>query len=86
MYLLAGVVGAVAAGVGYFMGRESERSHVTARPFMWYDEQVPNYTDTDTVCAICLDELSPSKVFTMQTQIMKADFNKWLQIQKTCPK
>ncbi|KAF5287134.1 hypothetical protein FQR65_LT12320 [Abscondita terminalis] len=62
MYLLAGVVGAVAAGVGYFMGRESERSHVTARPHSCVVEQVPNYTDTDTVCAICLDELSPSKV------------------------
>ncbi|KAF5287136.1 hypothetical protein FQR65_LT12322 [Abscondita terminalis] len=84
MYLLAGVVGAVAAGVGYFMGRESERSHVAARPPVV--EQVPNYTDNDTDCAVCLQKFSPIKTLPCKHQFHASCINKWLEIQKTCPK
>ncbi|KAF5286856.1 hypothetical protein FQA39_LY00389 [Lamprigera yunnana] len=92
-YIFGAAVGAVAAGVGYYLGKTNRESSTqqTARAHNHSSSTSSSskhstYTDNDPDCPICLEDCTPTRILPCKHKFHEPCINKWLTINSVCPK
>ncbi|KAF5286855.1 hypothetical protein FQA39_LY00388 [Lamprigera yunnana] len=88
-YVFGAAFGAVAAGIGYYLGntnRESSTQQTAHSHRNSSSGNNPTYRDDDVDCAICFQNYEPTRILPCNHKFHEACVNEWLGIKPVCPK